>query len=68
MGLFDRPTRNGFDRMFDFNRDGVLDPGEMDAQESFLHDVDTFDEIDAEDYDDFDDDEFDEDEDWEDDF
>ncbi|MCR4566942.1 MAG: hypothetical protein K5769_02755 [Pseudobutyrivibrio sp.] len=61
MGLFDRPTRNGFDRMFDFNRDGVLDPSEMDAQECFLQDVDTFDEID-----DFDDDDFDED--WDDDF
>ena len=64
MGFLDRPVRNGFDRMFDYNRDGVLDPGEIDAQECFLHDVNTFDEIDAED-----DDDFDEEDDWdEDDF
>ena len=66
MGLFDRPVRGGSDRMFDFNRDGVLDPNELDAQECFLHDVDTFDEIFEEDEDDEDDDwddEYDEDED-----
>ncbi|SES65749.1 hypothetical protein SAMN02910413_0320 [Pseudobutyrivibrio sp. C4] len=74
MGLLDRPIRGGSDRMFDFNRDGVLDPNELDAQECFLHDVDTFDEIfdededwdeEDEDNDDWDDDEDDdEDEDW----
>ena len=25
MGFFDRKVENGFDEMFDFNRDGVLD-------------------------------------------
>ena len=29
MGFFDRDVNNGFDDMFDFNRDGVLDPGEQ---------------------------------------
>ncbi len=81
MGLFDRPTSDGFDRMFDINHDGVLDPSEMDAQECFLHDVNTFDEIDYdgvdydddlfldddEDDDDFDDEDDDEDDDEEDD-
>ncbi len=57
MGLLDRQVRGGSDRMFDFNRDGVLDPNELDAQECFLHDVDTFDEL-------FDEDEDDEDDDW----
>ncbi len=29
MGFFDRDVNNRFDDMFDFNRDGVLDPGEQ---------------------------------------
>lgn len=28
MGPFDRPVRNSFERMFDFNGDGKLDLGE----------------------------------------
>ncbi len=61
MGLFDRPVRNGADRMFDFNGDGVLDPSEMDAQEAFLHDVDSFDDIIREDEED---DDFEDEDDW----
>lgn len=73
MGFMDRPVRNGFDRMFDYNRDGKLDPNELDAQECFLHDVDTFDQIFEEDdddeddnWDDLDDEDEDEDDDWDD--
>ena len=68
MGLLDRLVRNGSDRMFDFNRDGVLDPRELDAQECFLHDVDTFDEIlDDDDDEDIEDDYYDDEEDdWDD--
>ncbi len=32
MGFFDRDVRNGFDRMFDFNRDGKLDMSEQAMQ------------------------------------
>ena len=58
MGIFDRPVRGGSDRMFDVNRDGVLDPNELDALECFLHAVDNFDEI-FEDDDEDDDDAYD---------
>ena len=40
MGLFDRPIRNGFDEMFDFNHDGNIDPIEFNAQMNFLDDED----------------------------
>lgn len=36
MGLFDRDIKNGFDEMFDLNRDGVLDPGEQAMQFAFV--------------------------------
>lgn len=38
MGIFDREVRNSFDRMFDLNRDGVLDPIEQGLQIDFLSD------------------------------
>lgn len=67
MGFLDRPVRDGFDEMFDFNHDGNIDPMEFNAQMNFLDDVDDEDELD-EDEDDWDelddlDDDFD-DEDW----
>ena len=40
VGLFDRPIRNGFDEMFDFNHDGNIDPIEFNAQMNFLDDED----------------------------
>lgn len=35
MGFFDREVRSSFDRMFDLNRDGALDP----AEQAFQMDV-----------------------------
>ncbi len=72
MGFFTRPVRGGSDRMFDYNRDGVLDPNELDAQECFLHDVDSFDELfedeeeDDDDFEDLEDDDESEDEEYDD--
>lgn len=39
MGFFDRDVRNGFDAMFDWNRDGVLDPCEQGLQFNYLDKV-----------------------------
>lgn len=36
MGFFDRDVDNSLDRMFDFNRDEVLDPIEQGAEFDFL--------------------------------
>ena len=36
MGFFDRDVKNGFDRMFDFNRDGKLDAKERGMQFAFM--------------------------------
>lgn len=36
MGFFDRDVRNGFDRMFDFNRDGKLDMSERAMQFDYI--------------------------------
>lgn len=36
MGFFDRDVRNGFDRMFDFNRDGKLDMSEQAMQFDYI--------------------------------
>ncbi len=36
MGFWDRDVENSFDRMFDMNRDGVLDPVEQGFQLDFL--------------------------------
>ncbi len=36
MGFFDRPVENSFDRLFDFNRDGSLDPAEQGFQLDFI--------------------------------
>ena len=38
MGFFDRKSRSLFDEMFDFNKDGVLDPIEQCAQIDFMID------------------------------
>lgn len=35
MGLFDRDVRNGFDDMFDWDRDGKLNPWERENQFEF---------------------------------
>ena len=52
MGFFDREVRNSFDRMFDLNRDGALDPAEQAFQMDFIT-------RDMEEQDDTDDDELD---------
>lgn len=36
MGFLDRDVKNGFDKMFDLNKDGVLDPGEQAMQYAFV--------------------------------
>lgn len=36
MGFLDRDVRNGFDRMFDFNRDGKLDTSERAMQFDYI--------------------------------
>ena len=36
MGFFDRKVRGSFDRMFDYNRDGVLDMGEQAFQMDYI--------------------------------
>lgn len=36
MGFWDREVRGGFDAMFDFNRDGYLDPFEQVMQLDFI--------------------------------
>ncbi|MEZ3488218.1 MAG: hypothetical protein K1W22_16960 [Lachnospiraceae bacterium] len=36
MGFWDREVRDGFDAMFDFNRDGQLDPFEQAMQFDFI--------------------------------
>ena len=36
MGFLDRDVRNGFDHMFDLNRDGVLDTFEQGLQLEYL--------------------------------
>ena len=36
MGFFDREVRSSFDRMFDLNRDGALDPAEQAFQMDFI--------------------------------
>ena len=36
MGFFDREVRDSFDRMFDLNRDGALDPAEQAFQMDFI--------------------------------
>ena len=36
MGFWDRDVENSFDRMFDMNRDGVLDPAEQAFQLNFI--------------------------------
>ena len=36
MGFWDREVRDGFDAMFDFNRDGHLDPFEQAMQFDFI--------------------------------
>ena len=51
MDFFDRPVENGFDRMFDMDRDGDLDPLEQGMQLEFLEHDGSFDD----DTDDFDD-------------
>ena len=39
MGFFDRDVKNGFDEMFDLNKDGVLDPREQAMQYAFVDQV-----------------------------
>ena len=39
MGLFDRDVKNGFDRMFDINHDGILGPGEQAMQFAFVDEM-----------------------------
>lgn len=70
MGFFDRDVRDSFDRMFDYNRDGKLDPSEQTLQMMFWDDMtrpneyaediddDDFDEDDFDDFDDEEDDDF----------
>ena len=41
MGFFDREVRNGFDAMFDWNRDGVINPCEQAAQFDYLEHLDS---------------------------
>lgn len=36
MGFWDREVRDSFDNLFDFNRDGILDPAEQAFQLDFL--------------------------------
>lgn len=54
MGFFDRDVENGFDRMFDFNRDGELDRMEQAMQYDYIDseicsdDSDEDDELDEE--------------------
>lgn len=69
MGFFDREVRNGFDEMFDYNRDGVLDYREQGLQTTYLdrmsNGLDPWDTSSShssssyDDYDDFDSDGFD---------
>ena len=70
MGFWDDEVRDSFDRMFDFDRNGKLDPIERGMRAEYLSkgsfDDDDDDEDDDED-DDFDDDDLDDDEDDEDD-
>ena len=40
MGPFDRPVRGSFERMFDFDGDGRLDPGEEAMMYDYLEDED----------------------------
>ena len=56
MGFFDKDVKNGFDKMFDLNKDGVLDPGEQAMQFAFV------DKISREEYSDEEEDELDRDE------
>lgn len=56
MGFFDKDVENGFDEMFDLNKDGVLDPGEQAMQFAFV------DKISREEYSDEEEDELDRDE------
>lgn len=54
MGLFDRHVRNGFDAMFDIDRDGFLDDAEQAMQFHYLdrmsrEDSEDFDEDDCDD-------------------
>ena len=70
MGFLDRPVRDGFDEMFDFNHDGNIDPMEFNAQMNFLDDVDDEDDLDDDDMDEDEDDwdDLDDDDDMDDDF
>ncbi len=54
MGFFDRPVENSFDRLFDFNRDGSLDPAEQGFQLDFItEDIERDNEYDDEKSDDY---------------
>ena len=57
MDFFDRPVEDGFDRMFDMDHDGNLDPIEQGFQMEFIEKDGDFDENDEED-------DFDDDDDW----
>ncbi len=64
MGFFDREVRGSFDRLFDLNRDGALDPAEQAFQMDFItrdmeeqEDIDDEDELDLDDLEDMDPDE-----------
>ena len=68
MGFFDREVENGFDRMFDMNRDGILDPAEQGLEMEFMAtgkfdwEDDLKDDLDDDDDDDWEDD--DDDDEW----
>lgn len=54
MGFFDKEVKNSFDRMFDLNEDGLLDPTEQQLQISYLEgiglEMNADDELDDEDF------------------
>lgn len=54
MGFFDKEVKNNFDRMFDLNEDGLLDPTEQQLQISYLEgiglEMNADDELDDEDF------------------
>ncbi len=64
MGFFDREVRGSFDRLFDLNHDGALDPAEQAFQMDFItrdmeeqDDTDDEEELDLDDLEDLDPDE-----------